>query len=215
MIPYREAGKKILEREEVPLKTGLALGKAAIGSAGVSAAGYAGANLMKRALPFLSKFIPESTAIKGLDKIDKRFGDFAKKALEAGYDFEEVKDFIEKKSSEKSTQKENSQENKNIIEQYSPELFQFIQDNINQGKDLMQAGALAQNDSRFANIVQKISKDHKTNWSSILQTVFGNMPTATSQNQMVESNMQNQQGMSAGQQAIIQQLQRINQAIGK
>lgn len=91
MQPYQQANKEIRRQGELPLKT-----LATAGSFGASALGGIA---LGRVLPFLSKFIPQDLAIKGLSKIDPRFGKFINKALSEGKSFEEIKDFIRNKAS--------------------------------------------------------------------------------------------------------------------
>lgn len=87
----------------------------------------------------------------------------------------------------------------NIIEQYSPELFQFISDLIGKGRSPLEAGALAQLDKRFMKVIKSMETDHKTPFSSILQSVFG----STQQNKQ-------QQGADTDQ-ALMAALQKILQ----
>jgi len=172
MQPYQEAGETIRRQAENPVNAIKSLAGIGLGGIGISAASQAGAALMKRAMPLLSKYVPQELAIKGLNKLDPRFGKFIKKAMDEGYDYEEVKDFMEKKG-EKELSEEQPKEGRNIIEQYSPELFQFLNEQLGRGLDPIQAGAIAQNDKRFGPIIQKMMKDHKTPWSNIVEGIFG------------------------------------------
>jgi hypothetical protein len=65
------------------------------------------------------------------------------------------------------------QEQGNIIQQLSPELFSFIENLLQQGRSIDEAGALAQNDSRFSSIISKLQKSANAKWSDILSSVFG------------------------------------------
>lgn len=199
MIPYQEATEAIRGQSEMPIRALKTAGSLALsGTAGVSA--LKGASLLKRALPFFNKYIPQDVAIKGLNKIDPRFGKFINKAMSEGKTFEEIKEFIQslnekadqivpetdptdylnasgfpKKKEDKTAEKkeEKTIDKRNLIQQYSDELFQFIENEINKGRPVIEAGALAQNDKRFTKIIDKLTKDHKTTWSNILQTIFG------------------------------------------
>jgi hypothetical protein len=82
-------------------------------------------------------------------------------------------DYLRQNSEPKEEKQENAEESRNIIEQYSPELNQFIQEQIGKGLDPLQAGAIAQNDKRFSSVIQKLMKDHKTPWSNIIESIFG------------------------------------------
>lgn len=145
---------------------------------GVSLA--AGAGIVNKIAPFLSKFLPENLAIKGLNKLDSRFGKFINNCLKNGYNFDEVRDFIGDKVSE---EEEPAKQNGNIIQQYSPELNQFMDQEIKKGRKPIEAGAIAQNDKRFSNIIEKLSKDHKTPWSSIIESIFGKGDTGMSRDE--------------------------------
>jgi len=170
MQPYQEASEEIRRAGDRPanlIKKGASLGLHA-------ASAYAGGATASKILPFLSNYIPQSLAIKGLSKIDSRWGKFITAALDEGYDFDEVKDFIKKKAEGKKEEpQEQPKENRNIIEQYSPELHQFIDQEVRKGRPLIQAGAVAQNNPKFAQVIDKLQKDHKTPWSNILQSIYG------------------------------------------
>ena len=156
------------------------VGKAAKTAVGVAATAGAGVatGVSSKVLPWLSNYIPVDLAMKGLEKVSPKVAEFLKRGQKAGLDVREgmdyVKDMVSPKSEEQSEQKaEQTKEDRNIIEQYSPELHQFIEQQVASGRDPIQAGALAQNDKRFANVIKKLSQDHKTPWSSIIESVYG------------------------------------------
>jgi hypothetical protein len=196
------------KRQDAQLKSNLSTAA----NVGLSAAGL---GLSSKILPFLNKSIPTALAIKGINKISPKIGGLIKKGMEEGLDlndgFEFLKGQIEKKH-------EPAKENRNIIEQYSPELFQFINDQVRgRGLDPIQAGALAQNDHKFTKIIKKISEDHKSPWSNILQTVFGNnqaqgQAQSNPNNEQVQQQGQNQPG--AGEQRLLGAIQQLRQARG-
>jgi hypothetical protein len=64
-------------------------------------------------------------------------------------------------------------EQQDIISQYSPELRRFLDSQIQAGRDPIQAGAVAQNDSRFKTAINKIQKAAGANWSEILNSLYG------------------------------------------
>src|ERR1700722_19679494 len=83
MQPYQEATQEIKRQSQLPLKIlkqGAFIGATALG----------GAPILARIAPLLSKFIPEDMAIKGLSKIDPRFGKFINSAMKLGHSFEDV-----------------------------------------------------------------------------------------------------------------------------
>ena len=135
--------------------------------------GLGAAGAAEKILPFLSKYIPVDLAMKGINKVSPKIGEFLQRGQKAGLDVKEGLDFVK---SQFTSALEPFKEIRSIIEQYSPELHQFLDQEIKKGRDVMQAGALAQNDKRFMKIIDKIQKDHKTPWSAILQSVFGGGP---------------------------------------
>lgn len=200
--PYQSAARATADQATAPIR---ALGTAALSLPALKAAGSG----LKRILPFLNDFVPDELAEKGLAKVDPRFGKFFKASQKEGYDIGEIREFIKEKLSGAEQQNEPAKENRNVIEQYSPELFNFLKEQIGQGRDPIQAGAIAQNDSRFGQVIQKMAKDHKTQWSNILQSVFG---MGQAQGQAEEQQMQPQQQQ---QQQQPQQDQEINPQIAQ
>lgn len=191
MEPYQQASQAIRQGEES--KVGL-LQNAALAYTGGKAisGGYQALNrLMPAVGAFLSEYIPENLAIKGLNKIDPRLGKFIHGALSEGYTFDDVKNFMGEK-----IQKTQEDEKKNIIQQHSPELHQFVENEIKNGRSPLQAGALAQMEQKgksgFKSIIEKLVKEHKMPWSSIVEMVFGKeeAPTQQSQNQVASPQQQ-------------------------
>lgn len=205
MQPYQRADEETRRQGEVPLK----LAKTAI-STGASLAGGA---VLGRVMPFLSQHIPSDLAIKGLSKIDPRFGNFINTALQNGKTFDEVKDFIKEKA-ESSQEKKPDQ--KSIIEQYSPELNQFITEHMQKGRSPLEAGALAEMGGKFKDVIKKMVKDHKAPFSSILESVFGSaQQTQQNQQQNTQSQSPIQKTQSGqGQQALMDILQKIQKSRG-
>lgn len=200
--------------------------------AGLAAAGTYGVvnPLSARIMPFLNQYIPANLAMKGIEKVSPRLGAFLKKGQEMGLNVEEGLDFIK----EKFGQQEAAKENRNIIEQESPELHQFIDQEIKKGKKPIQAAAVAQKDKRFSSIIEKLMKTHKIPWSQIIESIYGNGEMAQPNAQQAEQQqlgpigqmltgqgqqsqqMPMQQGQSGqGQQALLAIMQKINQKLGK
>ena len=224
MQPYQEVTKETLRKKKAPYETA----KNAV-IAGVSFAGGVGlSRIASRITPFLSPYIAPELAKKGISKIDKGLGKFIDKSEQAGYDFDEIKDFIGQKiSGEEPKQPE---QKKNVIEQYSPELHQFLSEEIKKGRHPLEAGVLAQHDQKFSGAINKILKDHKTDWQTILQTVYGDQgePTnykaqqqqaAQQQQQAAQQPQQQMQGQQQGQpsqgiQALMQSIQELKKLRG-
>ena len=196
------------------------VGKTAVGLAtGASLTGI-GAKIA----PFLNKYIPSDLAVKGISKISPQLGNILKKGQSMGLDIEEGLNFV-KDQFLGSKKQEPAKQNLNIIEQESPELFKFIDQEIRNGRKPIEAAALAQNDKRFMNIIKKLMKTHNASWSSIIESIFGSGEQAlpnTQQNpvnaQQPTSNVQQQapntQQPGQGQAALMAILQKIQQDRG-
>lgn len=205
MQPYQEAADQRKRQSELPMK--IAKGAASVGVSALGAKAAAG--IGSKILPFLSKYIPQELAIKGMSKIDPRMGKFIQKSMSEGYDYDEVKEFIGEKFEQ--PQSEPAKQEKNIIEQYSPDLHQFLLGEMQSGRSPLEAGALASLDRKgknFKKIIEKMVADHKTPWTAILQTVYGDAQgqQPSQQKQQPQSQQQTGQGQSALM-AILQKLQ--------
>jgi len=237
MNPYERTADEMKRQSEGPKR----FAKTAVG-VGASVAGPSSfASILSRAAPFLSQYIPEDLAIKGLSKISPKFGKFVNDAINGGYDFNQVKDFI---GQQVEQSQESAKQNKNPIQQYSPDLHNFMLEQIKSGRPSLEAGALAR--TKFEKEIKKLEKDHKTSWSSLIESVYGSEKTKKSAlekfnqkrgfmqeerdrfNQGYGQQAQGQQGQvyydqpqqgqqqqGQGQQAMMAILQRINQRLGQ
>lgn len=184
-------------------------------------AGTAGGALASKLMPFLSRYVPTDLAIKGISKVSPRVGDFLKKGQGMGLDVQEGLNFIKDKigSSEKSATP--PKQDKNVVEQYSPELHQFILGEIKNGRSPIEAGALASMERKgapnFKSVISKITKDHNTSWSGILESVYGPQKGSSAISQTQDNPQPNQpQGrVGPGQQALMDILAKINQKLGQ
>jgi hypothetical protein len=152
-------------------------------SKGVGAAvGAASAAFGARALPFLSEYIPTDLAMKGLQRVAPKVADFLRKGQSAGLDINQGMDFIKSKMST-NEEPAQAQDNRNLIEKYSPDLHQFILDQIRGGQTHLGAGALAELEKKggkdFKPIIEKIKKDTKSTWGQILESVYGGAKAAS------------------------------------
>ena len=162
MNPYEKTANEMKRQSEERPKQ-LAKNALAIGSTLATAGSFA--PILARAAPFLSEYIPEVLAIKGLSKINPKMGNFVKKAMDDGFDFNEVKNFI----GEQISDSQKPQGKGNIIEQYSPELHQYIKDEKQKGK----SGLSAITFPKFKTIIEKLTNDHKASFADILKSVYG------------------------------------------
>jgi hypothetical protein len=184
-------------------------GLSAVTSAGIGAAAI-GSGIGSKILPFINRHIPLDMAVKGINKVSPDLGKFLKKGVSEGLKVEDGLQYI--KNQIESTGKEN----RNVIEQYSPELNNFMKGLIQSGKSPLEAGALAQLEGKkgFKKIIDKITKDHKADWSAIIQNVYGSGQIAQ-KNQQAPQQIQPQGQTGQGQQALMQMMQMINQKIGQ
>lgn len=199
-----------------------------------TAASLVGAGAGARIIPFLSEHIPTDLAMKGLQKVSPKIADILKRGQNAGLDIKQGMEFIKSKLSPGQPTQAAS-DNRNLIEKYSPELHQFIDQQIKGGRSHLEAGAIAQLGKKggpdFKSIIDKITKDNKSSWADVLEAVYGNPPQNPSnpsvsapnpaqphpnsaQGQQAARQAQGQQA-GPGQQALMDILSKINQRLGQ
>ena len=198
--------EKARERDE-KIRKGLKIAK----NVGSAALGIGGAALSARILPFLSEAIPEDLAIKGINKIAPNIGKLFDKGKKLGLDIKEGLNFLRNNLMGTESQ-QNAQQNQNIIEQYSPELFQFLNKEIQGGRSPLEAGAIAELNGGFKPVIEKMKKDHKTTFAAILQSIFGSGQNQGNQMPAQQQQPQPQQGQ--GSQALQAILEKINKLKG-
>jgi hypothetical protein len=143
-------------------------------------AGLLAGSAAAKVIPFLSSYIPADLAMKGISSISPKLGDFLRKGQSMGLEIKGGLDYLKEQLSGSENSEKKAQENRNIIEKYSPELHQFITEHLKNGRTLHQAGALAQLEGKHSNAIKKIEKDHKLPWSAILESIYGNQSPAQS-----------------------------------
>jgi hypothetical protein len=171
----------------------------------------AGVGLSSKILPFLNEFIPKDLALKGISKLSPQLGNFLKKGIDQGLDLKEGLDFIKQKMTASQDQK--PPEQKNIIAQYDDKLHSFIDNLIKQGRSALEAGALARTSGKFEKSISKMEKDHKTNFSSIIESVYGQgqpQQTQPAQTQMQQPQQSQGQGIDP---QLMQLMQGIRSSI--
>ncbi len=172
--PDEQAANAEIERAQSrdrTLKSGLKTAAStalAVGGTSLALGGKLGSKIM----PFLNEYIPADLAMKGINKVSPRLGEFLKKGISKGLNLKDGLDFIK----ENIGTQEKAKEQRNILEQYSPELHEFIKGHVQKGKAPLEAAALAtigEEGKKFKGVIKKLVKDHKTSWSSIIQSIFG------------------------------------------
>lgn len=228
MQPYHKAAEAIRSGQETPIHLLKQAGLTALGGGAATAGGKALGKIIPAVGALINKYVPDDLLQKGLSKIDPRFGKFIQGALDEGYSSEEVREFLGDKV-EKSMPKEH----RNPIEQQSPALHSFISEKIKAGEDPVRAAALAlfEKGNPHEADIRKIEKEHKTNWSELVQSVYGGgqegqqqqgapqqpepqAPQQAQQAQPMQPQGQPQQGGGQGAQALQAILQKINQKLG-
>ncbi len=137
--------------------------------AGGAAALTAGAKLGSKILPFLSDFIPQDLAMKGINKISPQLGKFLKKGQSMGLNVKEGFEYLRNQF----TPKKQEQKPTNIIEEHSPELHEFIVDKIGTGITPMAAAFQATQDPKFKSVIESLQKKAKKGFSEIIGSIFG------------------------------------------
>lgn len=194
MQPYQKAAE---ESKRQKMQTGQFLGNIALGSVGIGLTGGFGKNIASSMIPkiksFLNEYIPEDLAKKGMEKLNPKIGEFIKHGMGFGYTYDQMKEFLGDKI---GREEENIQakESRNIIEQESPELHQFILDQIKQGRKPLEAGAIAtlnrSGQPSFSKAIDKLTKTHKIPWSKIIESVYGLGETVQQQQDQQKQNIQ-------------------------
>lgn len=172
MQPYQTATEEIKRQGDIPKNL---VQQGASAAAAIGGASVFGKGLAEKALALASNYLPENLAIKGLTKLDARFGKMITLAVNAGQTGREAIDFIAGKAKE-GMEQEQAQDKRNLIEKHSPELHQFITEQMKKGKSHKEAGALATigvGGKDFKKEIEKLKKDHKTSWEEILESVYG------------------------------------------
>lgn len=139
------------------LQTAASFGTTALGGKALSAV-----------MPFINQYIPEDMAFKGINKVMPALGKFIKSGMDQGLTLKSGLEFIKEQFGNQKTS-----DQKSILQQYSPELHEFMTDRVHRGQSVLEAGAEAQRNSKFKKFISQMEKDHKTPFSSILESIFG------------------------------------------
>jgi DNA-binding transcriptional MerR regulator len=213
MQPYHKAAEAIRSGQETPLHLLKHAGLTALGGGIASAGSKALGKLIPAVGSLINKYVPDDLLQKGLSKIDPRFGKFIQGAIDEGYSSDEIREFL----GDKVEKSQEPKDHRNIIEQHSPELNSFLSEKIKAGEDPIRAAALAlfENGNPFEPTIRKIEKEHKTNWSQLVQSIYGGGQGAPQQPQQeAPQPMQQPQSQGQGAQAFQAILQKINQKLG-
>lgn len=211
MQPYQLSSQESQRQGKIPIKTAATIGSTALT--------LGAPNLISKAMSFFSPYIPQNLAVKGLSKLDPRFGSFINNFQNNGGTEEEALNFVKGKLDEATQTLNKPPQQRNIVQQYSDKLNQFLETQIKKGKTPIEAAKLARGIMQFDPIIKKMEKDHKTNFLSIIESIYGLGEQAPGGQPQAESGIQQtpQQGTGQpgpGQQALMAILSKINQKIG-
>ena len=230
MRPDERASFSESEREnrfERNIKGGLkGIGKLALGtgSLGIGA----------KIAPFLSELIPVDLAMKGINKLAPKVGQFLKKGQEMGLNLKEGLDFLKKNMGEKEPEKkELAKESAGKTESFFTQAFQFLKSGksveradpfLKYAKQFVDSGKIKDVEdlkTLYEMFKQQQSGQQKkgsTGLSQGLQEQFnqGYGPQGQAQPQQPrQQQAQPQQTAGPGQQALMAILQKINQGKGQ
>lgn len=183
---YHKAAEALRSGEEYPLHVLKQAGLTAIGGGVATAASGALGRILPAVGALINQYVPDNIAKAGLTKIDPRFGNFVKGAMDAGYTFDEVRQFLGDKLQKSQEQ---AKTDKSIIEQYDPELHTYIKDKLKSGMNLLEAGKKALGHGRFRKAIEKMTKDNKVDWSTILDNVFGGSMKSTPETEQMQQSI--------------------------
>lgn len=172
MQPYQRADESVRSKEDAPLNLlkNAGLGVLAGGAATIGA--KATSKLVPAIGAMINRYVPDKVMEAGLNKIDPRFGTMISSALNSGYSLDEIREFLGQKLDE-SKEQEPAKQEKNLIERYSPELHSFMLDQIKQGRNAYQAGAIASKEKKFADVIKKLQEENKLSWADIIDQIYG------------------------------------------
>lgn len=181
--------------------------KKGVSAAASIAATVGGGPIAARVMPFLNQYIPADLAVKGISKVSPKLGSFLQKGQDMGLDIQEGLNFVKDKM---GGQQEPAKQDKNIIQQYSPNLNRYLMDIIKNGDTPVAAAAKARKflDKKQQDIIKKMESDHRVPWEQIVESIFGNGQTAQpiqSQGQQGQQQSEPGQGLDPSVQAILQQ----------
>lgn len=165
--PDEEASKKEIERSKNMNRNAASLATSVAGGAALF-----GSGIVKNILPLLSEYVPAELAMKGINKISPKLGEYLRKGQESGLDIKEGLNFLRDKIQGEPQKKEMVQAG-NIIGQFSPELQEFVEEKLKQGMSTDQASAVARVDSKFSPLLPRIEKQANMKFSEILRHMYG------------------------------------------
>jgi len=184
-------------------------------SAATAATGAAA--LSSRISPFLSQYITPDLAIKGISKISPKMGEFLQKGMSMGLPIQEGLDYIRDNLNPAKEDIENKQPNQELNElgQFSPELQQFIEQQIQAGKSPDHAAALAGSEKGLHEIVKGIEKKINMPFTKFVRELYEGKAVQQQSQEAQGQPQQQPQQQGQGAQALMSILQKIQQSRGQ
>jgi hypothetical protein len=147
-------------------KTALAVGTSALGIGNAS-----------KILPFLNELIPADLAMKGINKIAPKVGEFLKKGQSMGMDLKSGFQFLKD-----NLQNAQASQAKNPIQEFETnyaELSKALKEFIAKGQPPQAAAAILKTSSVFGNKVKKLEKEMGKDFIDYVLELFGsNQPNS-------------------------------------
>jgi hypothetical protein len=169
MQPYQEASQEIRRQGEAPIRALKTAGSLAAGAGSA----YLGGSIAGRVMPFLNQYIPQSLAMKGLSKIDPRFGTFINKALDEGESFDNVKEFIKEKI-QPALPNEDENTEENIIKKFSPKLSGLVDKYIRAGHPIDEVEQIVRSPgNKLSREVEHMEKSLGMTFYDIMRSIYG------------------------------------------
>lgn len=200
MQPHQKAAESLRSGEEYPLHLFKQAGLTAIGG-GAAAVGSKAVNKLIPAIgSLINSYIPENLSIKGLSKIDPRFGKFIEGAMKEGYSYDDIRSFLGDKI-EKTQEIEKIQSDPlKFFETNYPNIAGALARTMQNGQSPEAAAAILKSSTPFSKDIKKIEKESGKNFVDYVLELFGNRGQETQQQQMQQPE-ENQQVQEQPQQS--------------
>lgn len=199
MQPYQRAAEAIRSGEEAPIHLLKNAGLTAIGGGAAAIGSKAASKLIPAIGSLINEYIPENLAIKGLGKVDSRFGKFIEGAMGDGYSFDDIRQLLGDKI--KKTQESETVTNDPLkfFETNYPDVAAALAKTMQNGQSPEAAAAILKTSTPFGKEVKKIEKETDKNFVDYILELFGN------QGQQMQQPKQQMQGQQQMQQSSQQQ----------
>lgn len=168
--------------------------KGAATTAVAAGMGVAGSRL----LPLLGEFVPMELAMKGINKIAPKVGDFLQRGQKAGLDLRDGLDFLKNQIERSAERKEESKINPfQNFENEFPRLSEALNRIVEQGQPAEAAAAILKNASWAKSDINKLEKNVGKNFVDFVKEMFGSPQNQTiKQPQQMSSQVMQEMGMN-------------------